>query len=228
MTTTQETTTQETTTHTATTAPSLLHLDASIRPTGSVTRELSAHFAAHWRRARPGAGYVHRDLAAEPVPHLTHAVREALLDGADHGEPPQERALSEALTAEVRAASTIVLGVPMYNYAIPSTVKAWLDRLVTPAHMVAPDGGPGPLSGTSVVVVTARGGSYAPGTPREGWDHQEPYLRDVLRSIGLADDLAFVHAELTHANVFPQMASLRPLAEKSLAAAYESLERLAA
>ncbi|MFI6846318.1 NAD(P)H-dependent oxidoreductase [Kitasatospora sp. NBC_00085] len=208
--------------------PSLLHLDASIRRTGSASRELSAHFATEWRRHHPEGGYVYRDLAAEPVPHITHAVREALLDpSGDHGEPPQERALTEALTAEVREATALVIGVPMYNYSIPSTVKAWLDRLVTPAHMVAPGGGPGPLAGKSVVVVSARGGSYAPGTPREGWDHQEPYLRAVLGSIGLADDLSFVHAELTMAAVVPQMAALRPLAEKSLAMAYETLGGLA-
>ncbi|MER7514945.1 NAD(P)H-dependent oxidoreductase [Streptomyces sp. NPDC126499] len=211
---------------------SLLHLDASIRTADSVTRELTGHFARAWRRAHPSGDHAYRDLAAEPVPHLTHAVREALLDdgyqGEDHGASPAERALNEALTAEVRAATTIVLGAPMYNYAIPSTVKAWLDRLVTPAHLVPPDGGPALLGGKTVVVVTARGGSYAPGTPREGFDHQEPYLRSVFASIGLADDLSFVHAELTLAAVVPQMAALRPLAEKSLAGAYESLGRLAA
>ncbi|MFF5975596.1 NAD(P)H-dependent oxidoreductase [Streptomyces sp. NPDC012769] len=116
----------------------------------------------------------------------------------------------------------------MYNHAIPSTVKAWLDRLVTPAHVVTPDGGPALLGGRTVVVVTARGGSYAPGTPREGRDHQEPYLRSVFGSIGLADDLTFVHAEPTLAAVVPRMAALKPLAEKSLAGAYESLERPAA
>ncbi|MFI9329460.1 FMN-dependent NADH-azoreductase [Kitasatospora sp. NPDC052868] len=209
-------------------SPALLHIDASIRASGSVSRELSARFAAQWRRHHPGAGHTYRDLAADPVPHLTHAVREAMLDpDGDHGEPPQERALTEALTAEVRAATTVVIGAPMYNYAIPSTLKAWLDRLVTPAHMVAPGAGPGPLGGASVVVVTARGGSYAPGTPREGWDHQEPYLRAVLGSIGLAGDLAFVHAELTTARTVPAMAALRPLAEKSLAVAYEAVDRLA-
>ncbi|MEU0935368.1 MULTISPECIES: NAD(P)H-dependent oxidoreductase [unclassified Embleya] len=209
--------------------PFLLHLDASIRHTGSVSRELSAHFAARWRATHPDGGYTHRDLAAEPVPHLTHEVREALLDPSrGHGEPPHERALTEALNAELRAADTIVLGVPMYNYSIPSTVKSWFDRIVTPANMVPPDGTPGPLAGTSVVVVTAKGGSYAPGTPREGWDHQEPYLRAVLRSIGLADDLEFVHAELTLAAVVPAMSALEPLAEESLSRAYATLETLAA
>ncbi|MFI6587923.1 FMN-dependent NADH-azoreductase [Embleya sp. NPDC050493] len=208
--------------------PSLLHLDASIRHSGSVSRELSAHFATRWRETHPDGGYTHRDLAAEPVPHITHEVREALLDpGRGHGEPPRERALTEALNAELRAADTVVLGVPMYNYSIPSTVKAWLDRVVTPATMVTPDGGPGPLAGTSVVVITSRGGSYAPGTPRADWDHQEPYLRAVLSSIGLADDLEFVHAELTLAAIVPAMSALKPLAEKSLNQAYETLEALA-
>ncbi|MFI6978716.1 FMN-dependent NADH-azoreductase [Embleya sp. NPDC050154] len=209
--------------------PSLLHLDASIRRTGSVSRDLSAHFAARWRARHPDGGYVHRDLAAHPVPHITHAVREALLDpSGEHGEPPHERALTELLNTELRDADTVVMGVPMYNYSIPSTVKTWLDRVVTPANMVTPDGGPGPLAGKSVVVVTSRGGSYAPGTPREGWDHQEPYLRAVLRSIGLAQDLEFVHAELTLATTVPAMSALKPLAEQSLTRAYETLTSLAA
>lgn len=208
--------------------PSLLHIDASIRRTGSVSRELSAHFATQWRQNHADGGYSYRDLAAQPIPHITHAVREALLDpGGEHGEPPEERALSETLIAELREATTLLLGIPMYNYSIPSTFKAWVDRLVTPAHMVAPGGDPGLLSGKSVVVVTARGGSYAPGTPREGWDYQEPYLRAVLHSIGLADNLKFVHAELTLAATVPQMAPLKPLAEQSLAAAYETLKTLA-
>ncbi|MER6395458.1 MULTISPECIES: NAD(P)H-dependent oxidoreductase [unclassified Kitasatospora] len=209
--------------------PSLLHIDASIRHDGSVSRELSAYFATQWRENHPDGGYVYRDLGAEPVPHITHAVREALLDpSGEHGETPEERALSEAVTAEVREATTLIIGAPMYNYTIPSTLKAWVDRLVTPAHMVAPGGDPGLLSGKSVVVVTARGGSYAPGTPREGWDYQEPYLRAVLGAIGLADDLTFVHAELTLAAIVPQMAALKPLAEKSRDTAFETLKTLAA
>ncbi|WP_174315836.1 NAD(P)H-dependent oxidoreductase, partial [Streptomyces sp. CB01881] len=71
--------------------------------------------------------------ASIPTVVLTHAVREALLDPAGgHGEPPQERALTAALTTEVHEATTLVIGVPMYNYSIPSTVKAWLDRLAGP------------------------------------------------------------------------------------------------
>ncbi|MFG2843345.1 FMN-dependent NADH-azoreductase [Kitasatospora sp. NPDC101155] len=209
--------------------PSLLHIDASIRTDGSTSRQLTSYFATQWRQNHPGADYVYRDLSAEPIPHITHAVREYLLDPSrDHGQTAEEKALADAVTAEVRAADTILLGVPMYNYTIPSSVKAWIDLLVTPAHMVPPGAESGPLSGKSVIVVTARGGSYAPGTPREGWDYQEPYLRAVLSSIGLADDLTFAHAELTLAAIVPAMAALKPVGEKSLATAQETLTRLSA
>ncbi|WP_035792239.1 FMN-dependent NADH-azoreductase [Kitasatospora mediocidica] len=207
---------------------SLLHIDSSIRTTGSVTRELSSYFATEWRRNHPDGGYTYRDLGAEPIPHITNAVRESLLDPSrDHGLSPEEKALTEAVVAEVREATTVLLGVPMYNYAIPSTIKSWIDLLVSPAHMVAPGADSGLLSGKTVIVATARGGSYAPGTPREGWDHQEPYLRAVLSSIGLADNLKFVHAELTLSAIVPAMAALKPLGEQSLATAHETLKKLA-
>jgi FMN-dependent NADH-azoreductase len=208
--------------------PSLLHIDASIRPVGSVSRKLSSYFATEWRKNHPDAAYTYRDLAAEPMPHLTHAVREYIMDPSrDHGQTPEEQARAEAVLAEVREATTLVLGIPMYNYTVPSMLKAWLDHLVGPAVMLPLGAETGPLSGKSVVVVTARGGSYAPGTPREGRDYQEPYLRAILSSIGLADDLKFVHAELTLSATVPALEHLKPLAEKSLANAYESLKKLA-
>ncbi|MEU3861586.1 NAD(P)H-dependent oxidoreductase [Streptomyces sp. NPDC028722] len=207
----------------------LLHIDASIRSGESVTRQLTAEFATQWRQNHPDAGYTYRDLGTEPVPHITHEVREWLFDpsGDLHGVSPEEQALTEALVSEVREATTIVLGIPMYNYTIPSSIKAWIDRLVSPAHMILPGAESGALSGKNVIAVTARGGSYAPGTPREGWDYQEPYLRAVLSAIGLADHLKFVHAELTFAAIVPAMAQLKPLGEKSLADARETLRKLA-
>jgi FMN-dependent NADH-azoreductase len=206
--------------------PSLLHIDASIRPVGSTSRELSEFYANLWRRSNPDGGYVYRDLGAEPIPHITHEVRESLFDpDHDHGQTAEQKALSDAVTSEVRGATHIVIGMPMYNYTVPSSVKAWIDLLVTPAHMVPP-GESGLLSGKTVVVTGARGGAYGPGTPREGWDHQEPYLRAVLGSIGLADDLTIVHAELTLAATVPQMAALKPMGESSKANALETLKKL--
>ncbi|CAO5229597.1 FMN-dependent NADH-azoreductase [Frankia sp. AgKG'84/4] len=215
--------------------PSLLHIDASIRQGESTSRKLSAYFADQWRQNHAGAGYVYRDLGVEPIPHITHGIREWLFDpetdvegnAEKHGVSPEDRALTQALTAEVREATTLLIAIPMYNYTVPSSFKAWIDRIVTPAHMIAPGTEVGLLRAKSVVVVTARGGSYAPGTPREGWDFQEPYVRAVLSAIGLADDLHFAHSELTFAQIVPQMAALKPIAEKSLSTAYESLGKLA-
>jgi FMN-dependent NADH-azoreductase len=190
---------------------------------------LSSYFADEWRKERPDAVYTYRDLAVEPIPHLTSAVRDYIMDpDGDHGVTAEERALVDAVATEVRNATTVLLAIPMYNYTIPSTLKAWIDYLVSPAVMVAVGAETGPLSGKPVVVITARGGSYAPGTPREGRDYQEPYLRAILDSIGLADDLKFVHAELTLAATVPAMEKLRPLGAKSLADAREALRKLAA
>ncbi|MEW1634659.1 NAD(P)H-dependent oxidoreductase [Streptomyces sp. NPDC093801] len=201
----------------------LLHVDSSLG-TESVSRRLSAHFAEEWRNNHPGAGYVHRDVAARPVPHITEPVHQSLIyPDTDHGQSEQERELTAAITREVLDASVIVLGVPMHNYTVPSALKAWLDRIVHPAHLAVPS----PLSGRKVVVVLTRGGSYAPGTPREAFDYQQTYLKAILEAIGLGEDLTFVTAELTMAAVAPQMAQFRPLAEASLANAYDALAKLA-
>jgi len=210
----------------------LLHIDASIRSEaeGSVSRNLSAFFAGQWRQAHPDGGYVYRDLRTEPVPHISYPVREHLFDPAagDHGTTPADRALAAELISEVRAASTIVFGMPMYNYTVPSTAKAWIDQLVVPAHMIPPGATSGALSGTRVIIVSARGGSYAPGTPREGFDFHTPYLEKVLGAIGLGDDLHFVSAEMTFAETVPALAQFKPIAEKTLDSAYDTLKKLAA
>jgi FMN-dependent NADH-azoreductase len=209
--------------------PFLLHIDSSIRKTGSVSRELTSYFAELWRQHHPGAGYKYRDLAEEPVPHITHTVQQALIDpSGGHAVSQAEQALTEELAGELRAATTILLGVPMYNLSVPSTVKAWMDRIVTPAHMTTPDGTPGILSGKSVVVVATRGGSAKLGAASgERGDYHESYLRTILGLIGLEEKFEFVPAELTMTRSAPQMESLKPMAESSLSSAYETLRNLA-
>ncbi|MDX8034014.1 NAD(P)H-dependent oxidoreductase [Lentzea sp. BCCO 10_0856] len=188
----------------------LLHIDTSIRYEGSVTREISSQFADVWRTVNPGGGYAYRDLHASPIPHH---------DGTDQG-------ISADLIAEVDAADVILIGAPMYNFSIPSTLKAWIDRVATSEHFAREDG-TFAWGGKRVVVVTARGGSYKPGTPREGFDFQEPYLRAVLSMVGLDHDLQFVHAELTLADVVPQMHQFRELAVESRADAHRVVKELA-
>ncbi|SES18659.1 FMN-dependent NADH-azoreductase [Lentzea xinjiangensis] len=188
----------------------LLHIDSSIRREGSVTREITGSFADVWRSANPEGGYTYRDLNATPVPHV---------DGTEHG-------VQAELVAEVRAADVILIGAPMYNFSIPSTLKAWIDQVATREFFPREDG-TYELGGKRVVVVTARGGSYKPGTPREGFDFQEPYLRAVLSMIGLDRNLEFVHAELTLADVNPQLHQFRELAVESLADAHRVVKELA-
>jgi FMN-dependent NADH-azoreductase len=209
--------------------PNLLHLDASIRATNSSSRTLSAAFVEEWRRLHPQGGYRYRDFAVDPVPHLTQPVREYLLDpAAPHPDvPARDRAASDAVAADVRWADTIVLGVPMYNYSVPSTVKAWLDHLIVPSYLVEVAGDAAPLRGRSVVAVTARGSMYAPGTGREGHDLQEPYLRAIFAAVGISD-VHFVHAEMTMARDLPFLSDHRPLADRSMAAALAAVRRLAA
>ncbi|GGP09382.1 NAD(P)H-dependent oxidoreductase [Nonomuraea glycinis] len=201
----------------------LLHLDGSARG-ASISRKLSGVYAETWRAAHPGAGYVYRDLAARPVPHIgeawtelcDHILEHEITDISRYREAvrtPAQRAawaIVEPLLDEVVAAEVILIGTPMYNYSIPSALKAWLDQITFPRMS---------LAGRSFVVTSARGGAYGPGTPREPYDHQERYLRDFFQGHFRVEDVRFIHAELANARLDPALAHLRERHEESLAAA---------
>lgn len=178
----------------------LLHLDSSIRTEGSRSRALSARFSGLWRARHPDGIVTYRDLAVDPVPHLDNVALSANDVPAPERTPAQAsaRALTDQLVGEVLAADTIVVGLPLYNFGPPSTFKAWLDRVVVPDLTI------GKLTDVSFFVVTARGGGYGPGTPREGWDHREPWLRHALSTLGILDPV-FINTELTLARESPAM-----------------------
>lgn len=204
----------------------LLHIDSSIKGDQSVSRRLSARAADAWRTSHPGGTVTYRDLGADPVPHLNTAGGMARLVPAEERTPAQAVSwkLSHKLIEEIRAADTVLLGLPLYNYGAPSSVKAWVDHLIAPGLAFDPETGTGLLSGREFIVLASRGGGYAPGTPRDGWDHAEPWLPHGLEITGLEPH--FITAELTLAKVQPTMAELIPLAEKSLAEAEEAIDRL--
>jgi FMN-dependent NADH-azoreductase len=210
----------------STDTPHLLHLDSSVRGEQSVGRALTARVAANWSAAHPGGTVTYRDLAADPLPHLDDAAVSARYVPADQDTPDQAaaRALSTELIDEIRRADAVVLGLPLYNYGPPSTVKAWIDHVLFPGLSVAPDMSEGLLGGRRFVAVVTRGGGYAEGTPRFGWDHAEPWLPHILSMVGLEPEI--VVAELTMAPVNPLLAEFRPLAEQSLAAAQERIDGL--
>ncbi|KAB8194669.1 FMN-dependent NADH-azoreductase [Nonomuraea phyllanthi] len=207
----------------------LLHLDASARR-ASISRRLSHLYAETWRAAHPEAGYVYRDLAARPVPHIgeawtelcDHILEHEITDISRYREAvrtPARReawAVVEPLLDEVVAADVVLIGTPMYNYSIPSSLKAWIDQITFPKMS---------LAGRSFVVTGARGGAYGPGTPREPYDHQERYLRDFFRGHFRVEDVTFVHAELVNARLDPALAHLRDRHEESLAAAIKEVSR---
>lgn len=207
----------------------LLHLDASMRWKGSVSREVSAAFADHWRAAHPDGTYVHRDLAADPVPHLDEAAYSAAMTPPEDHTDAQRAgwAVTRAVVDELLAADTVLIGTPMYNFSIPSTLKTWLDRIVSPATAANRETGVGPLSDKRFVIVAARGGAYGPGTPRESFEFQERYLRALFGDLGVTDNLTFVNAEMTLADVVPALAEFKDFAAESRENAHRAVRELA-
>ena len=202
----------------------LLHIDSSIQGERSVSRSLTARAAAAWLAAHPDGTVTYRDLGANPLPHFNSESGLARMVPPDQHTPAQAAswALSKEVVEEVLAADTILLGLPVYNFGAPSSVKSWVDHLVAPGLSVDHATMTGLLGGRDLLVLASRGGGYAPGTPREGWDHAEPWLPHALSLTAL--EPRFITAELTLANVNPQMAELKPLAAESLAAAERAID----
>jgi FMN-dependent NADH-azoreductase len=204
----------------------LLHIDSSARTAGSVTRQLTSLFVEHWSYAHPDGTVTYRDLGTHPLPHLTDAMVNAMFVPLAVRTPKQMKvtALQERLIAEIEAADTLVIGVPMYNFNIPSALKAWIDHVVVFGRTVGKD----LFSGTRVIIATARGGAYGAGTPREPCDFQEPYLRTILGLVGLTD-ITFMHAEMrAAADGDPSLADFTQFAAESLAAARATITAEAA
>jgi FMN-dependent NADH-azoreductase len=206
--------------------PQLLHIDSSIQAERSTSRRLTARAADAWRAAHPGGTVTYRDLGANPLPHLDAE------NGMARAVPPEQHTpaqaaswrLSTEVIDEVKRADTILLGLPLYNFGVPSSVKSWVDHLIATGLSLDAETGAGLLGGRDLIVLTTRGGGYGPGTPREGWDHAEPWLRHGLAMTGL--EPRFITTELTLAGVNPAMAELVPQAEQSLAAAERAIDGL--
>ena len=175
----------------------LLHVDSSILGPGSVSRQLSADIVAAEKQRHPGLSVTYRDLAVSPVDHLSGAHLAAF-----QGAAPADAALQEDIAAgqealeEFLAADIVVIGAPMYNFSVPSQLKAWIDRLAVAGKTFRyTENGPvGLVGGKKVIVASSRGGFYGPGTPIAFLDHQENYLRGVFGFLGITD-LTFIRAE---------------------------------
>lgn len=172
-----------------------LVINSSILGADSVSSALVARAVAELRNREPGLNLVVRDLGATPVPHIDGDAATAL-----RGEPANEaqraaRALSDEMVAELQAADILVIGAPMYNFGIASTLKSWFDYVLRAGVTFRyTEAGPeGLLKAKRAIVVVSRGGLYSEG-PAQGLDSQEPHLRTLLGFIGITD-VEFVRAE---------------------------------
>jgi FMN-dependent NADH-azoreductase len=176
----------------------LLLVTSSLFGDQSKSTQLAGEFVQAWRRTHPSTTVVERALTAESIPHLSLGALGAVMT------PPEQRsseqhatvAFADRLIEELETADTIVLAVPMYNFSIPSTLKAWIDYVARAGRTFryTAAGPEGMLKGKKVFVVTARGGVYTGDSPAKAFDFQEPYLRGVLGFLGLTD-VTFVHVE---------------------------------
>ena len=168
----------------------LLHIDSSARSGGSISRQLTASFVSQWQAKNPGGKVVHRDLAANALPHLSESLLGAYFTPADARSAEQAEVIkqSDALVDELLAADTIVIGVPMYNFAPPSTLKAWIDHVFRAGRTFKyTETGPvGLVTGKKAVIILSRGGMYSEG-PMEALDFQGKYLKSALGFIGITD-----------------------------------------
>ncbi len=172
----------------------LLQINASLFSDAGASSVLANEFVAGWKKRNPAAVVIVRDLAREPVPHLTAERFQAFITPVDKRDANQraEVAYSDALIDELKRADVIVLGVPMYNFDVPSTLKAYFDHIARAGvtFRYTEKGPAGQLTGKKVYVFASRGGIYA-GKPH---DTQTAYLKNFLGLLGITD-IEFVYAE---------------------------------
>ena len=175
----------------------ILYLNSSVRSTGSVSRQLSGEFIDKLKAAHPGATVVTRDLAAHPLPHLSESMVGAYFTPPEQrsDEQKQHIRLSDEVVAELLDADLVVVGAPMYNFSVSSTLKSWIDHVARAGvtFKYTETGPVGLVQGKKFVIFTSRSGVYSSG-PAKALDFQETYLRGVLGFLGITD-VSFVSSE---------------------------------
>jgi FMN-dependent NADH-azoreductase len=168
----------------------LLHVDSSILAANSASRQLSAAVVERLRKAAPGLKVVYRDLAVEPLSHLSGEHLAAVHGAAPESQAVQKDvAVSQTVLEEFLAADTVVIGAPMYNFTIPSQLKAWIDRIVVrgKTFQYGANGPEGLAGNKRVIIAVSRGGFYGAGAPAAALEHLETYLRGIFGFIGVTN-----------------------------------------
>jgi FMN-dependent NADH-azoreductase len=207
-------------------------LDSSASLDNSCSRQITATFAEAWRDRGPEYTVTYRDLHADPLPHLADAalhwpqrLRPAGAEGAGGtaGAGPAAfeaaQALQDELIGELLAADVLLVGAPMYNYSVPSALKAWIDHVHVPGRTAPFDVATQPLAGRPAVIVSSSGGSYDAGSPTEGWDHAVPVLQLILGT-ALGMNVEVISTSLTLAETVPALAGQLDRSRAELSAAH--------
>ncbi len=173
----------------------LLHIDSAITGENSVTRQITAAVVEAARTANPHIHVTYRDLDANPVPHLDGTSVGKLRGGQTAEANDPEVLRNAALIEEFLDADIVVIGAPMYNFSVPSQLKAWIDRIAVPGKTFSyTESGPkGLAGGKKVFIASGRGGIYSAG-PAAGADFQETFMRQFLAFVGIEDPV-FIRAE---------------------------------
>jgi FMN-dependent NADH-azoreductase len=199
----------------------LLHIDSSVLGPHSVSRQVSAAIVERLRQTSPGLEITYRDLTSTPLSHLNGSHLAAAQGATPAADLHQDLAAGQAVLEEFLAADIVVLGAPMYNFTIPSQLKAWIDRIVVVGKTFKYDAkGPEGLAGNKrMIVAISRGGFYGAGTPAAALEHLESYLRGVFGFIGIK------HPEFISADGVQVGPEHR---EKALAGALQAVTKLQA
>jgi FMN-dependent NADH-azoreductase len=199
----------------------LFRLDASIRTEGSHSRQLGDIVQDEWEAAHPNEAVVNREIGIDPLPSDAwgSAVSSAMASEEERTVAQREAvALAATLVDELTIADAMIFAVPLYNFGVSQHFKNWVDLVVTDPRM--PAGGTPATAGKPAVLATVHGGYYAPGTPREGWDHATPWMRRILEDVWHLD-LLVVEADFTLVGVNPALDEFKALATELGAAAAE-------
>lgn len=167
----------------------LLHIDSSVLGPNSVSRQVSAAIVDRLARATPSVEITYRDLAAAPLAHLSGAHLAAAQGAAADAALQPDLVAGQAVLEEFLAADIVVIGAPMYNFTIPTQLKAWIDRIAVAGKTFKYDasGVHGLAGGKRVIIALSRGNFYGAGAPAAVYEHTETYLRGVFGFIGVTD-----------------------------------------
>ena len=204
----------------------LLHIEVSPWAENSLSRTVSAQYVASWNAANPDGTVITRDLDKTPVPHLdVESLSAGFMAEADRSESMAAKwGARMYLVEEIAGANEILISTPLWNYGIPSVLKAYIDSIVIPGVF---DEGTARLTGKKVTFVIAQGGSYADGSPKAGWDYASGFLRQFAGAMG-ATDIEVIAIEFGLAGVVPELESFIPNKEASIASGKEAAKNRAA